>query len=146
MVEKLVSDSFMKNRNWTYPWINTLSCYKNWFYYISRPMCTKIYLKPRWWPFVFTLYKHFFLKKIERDLKLVSLPHFLHDFWRKILLRIYFAHWPKFISSWLLLLNILGNICIVIYDCSACNVINLYYYHCILLSCHVWVSEWIHTL
>ena len=47
-------------------------------------------------------------QKIKRGLELVSLPHFLHNFWRKIFLL------PSFIVWLPLLHEILGNVCIAI--------------------------------
>ena len=35
--------------------------------------------------------------KIKRGRELVSLPHFLHDFWRKIFILLYSMNWPNFI-------------------------------------------------
>ena len=43
--------------------------------------------------------KLFFFKK-KRGLELVSLPHFLHDFQRKIFLLLYSITWPNF-NVWL---------------------------------------------
>ena len=48
-------------------------------------------------------------QKTKRGLELVSLPHFLHDFWRKIFLLLYFINWPSFIAWLILLREILGN-------------------------------------
>ena len=57
-------------------------------------------------------------------MELVSLPHFLHDFRRKICLTLYFINWPNFIAWLSSLLEILGNMCIVNF-CKVCDVINL---------------------
>ena len=38
------------------------------------------------------------LQKTKRGLELVSLPHFLHYFWRKIYLTLGFINWPNFIA------------------------------------------------
>ena len=45
---------------------------------------------------------------------LVSLLHFLHDFWRKIFFLLYSINWLRFISLLFLLYGILGNMCVVI--------------------------------
>ena len=67
-------------------------------------------LKLRYRPLAFTSYKVFALQIT----KVVSLPQFLHDFWRKIFLTL-MLYWPNFIVFWLfLLLEISGNTCIVI--------------------------------
>ena len=47
--------------------------------------------KLRCWPLAFTFHKVFFKKK--RGLKLVSVPHFLHDLWRKIILTLKCFKW-----------------------------------------------------
>ena len=52
-------------------------------------------------------------QKINRGLELVSLPHFLDNFWRKIFL-LYSINWPSFIVWLPLLREILGNMCIAI--------------------------------
>ena len=77
-VEKLVPDPFLKNRNWAYRLINSLKFYTICFYCMSRSRTNK-YIETM----VLTTwsYKVFFKK---RGLKLPSLPHFLHDFGRKI--------------------------------------------------------------
>ena len=61
---------------------------------------------------------------IERVLELVSLPHFLHDFWREIFLLLYSINWPNFIFWLLLLREILGNLSIVIICWLVCDVID----------------------
>ena len=38
-----------------------------------------------------------FFKKMKRGLELVSLPHFPHNFWRKIFLLLCFINWSSFI-------------------------------------------------
>ena len=52
--------------------------------------------------------------KTKRGLKPVSLPHLLHDFSRKIFVTLYSINWPNFIVWLSLILEILGNMCIVI--------------------------------
>ena len=74
-------------------------------------------LKLRWWPLAFTLCK-VFLKHKKRSR--TSLPtSFLHGFWRKIFLKLYFRNWTNFIGWLPLHLEILGNMCIVIIFCPA---------------------------
>ena len=51
---------------------------------------------------------------LEMSLGLVSPPHFVYDFSRKIFLMLYSINWPNFIAWLLSLLEILGNRCIVI--------------------------------
>ena len=50
----------------------------------------------------------------KKSLELVSLPDFLHDFWRKIVLLLYFINWPNVIAWLPLFREILGNTYIVI--------------------------------
>ena len=48
-----------------------------------------------------------------------------HDFWRKSFLKLYSINWPSFKFAWLLLvLEMLGNICIVIICFPVCEVMN----------------------
>ena len=65
-----------------------------------------------------------FFKKIKRGLKLVSLPHFLHNFLRKLFLLIYSIDWPNFIVWLPLLCEILGNTCLAIASKPGCDVMN----------------------
>ena len=65
-------------------------------------------------PLAFTTYKTSLQNK--RGLGLVSLPHFLHNFWRIVFLLLHFTNWPNFIFWLPLLLEILGNTSVVI-DC-----------------------------
>ena len=62
-----------------------------------------------------------FLKK--RDLELVSLHYFLHDFKNKTFLTLHFINWPNFILWLPLLLDILCNICIVNVCCQDYDII-----------------------
>ena len=60
------------------------------------------------------------------SLTLASAPYFVHDFFKKIILMLYFTNWPNF-TIWLpLFLEILGYIYIyiVIISYLACDVIN----------------------
>ena len=69
-------------------------------------------LKLKCWLLTFTWYKA------------LPLYHFLYDFWRKMFL-LYSINWPIFIDWLPLLLEILGNICIVIICYPVCDIINL---------------------
>ena len=62
--------------------------YRNWLKLSCRPLA-------------FTSSKAFL--KNKKGLELVLLPHFLHDFWRKIFLLLYSITWPNF-NVWLSLL------------------------------------------
>ena len=77
-------------------------------------------LKLRRCPLVFTVHKAF-LKNQKRGLELVSMIYFLHDFEEKCFLR-YILLTDQ--VSLPLVLEILGDMCIVIICCPDCNVIN----------------------
>ena len=60
----------------------------------------------------------------EKGLGLVSPPHFVYDFSRKMFLMLHFINWPNFIVCFPFLLEILDNICIKIVSKPGCDVIN----------------------
>ena len=109
-----------KNSKLAYLWINSLKCYKIYFFFKVKDY--KNILKPRWKALAFTSYKAF-LRNTERSR--TSLPT-LFSSWllRKIFLFLYFINWPNFIDWLPLLLQKLGNICIVIICCPVFDVIN----------------------
>ena len=51
---------------------------------------------------------------LEKDLGIVSLPHFVYDFSRKVFLMLYSINGPNFIARLRSLLEILVNMCIAI--------------------------------
>ena len=51
-------------------------------------------------------------------------PCFLHGFWRKVFLMLYFINWLNFIAWFSLLFEILGHMCIVIICCPYREVIH----------------------
>ena len=59
----------------------------------------------------------------EKGLGLVSPPHFVYDFSRKMFLKLYSISWPNFIVGLPLLLEILGNMRITIVCWPGCDVI-----------------------
>ena len=61
---------------------------------------------------------------IGKGLAIVSPPHFVHDFSRKMFLELYFINWPNFIVWLPLLLEILGIMCIAIVCFSGFDVLN----------------------
>ena len=95
-------------------------------------------LKLSCWPLAFTLYKVFFEKTC---LQLISLPHFMRDFWRKILLALYLINRPSSIASLPLLLQILGNMCIVIIFCPVCDVINFEINHSFFIKPFFYITK-----
>ena len=68
-------------------------------------------------------YTKLFYKR-KRGLKLIFLPHFLHDFWRKIFSTLSFINSPNSIASLSLLLEILDNTCLGNNCCLFCDVRN----------------------
>ena len=58
----------------------------------------------------------------EKGLELVSPPHFVWDFSRKIFFRLYSINWPNFIALLPLLLKILDNICVTNVCFPGCHV------------------------
>ena len=68
-------------------------------------------------------YTKLFYKR-KRGLKLIFLPHFLHDFWRKIFSTLSFINLPNSIASLSLLLEILDNTCLGNNCCLFCDVRN----------------------
>ena len=71
---------YRKKGNWAYLWINSLKCYKLVFILCPSRVLSK-YIKTKVLNSCFSLIKTFL--KVKRDLRLVCLHHFLHDFWKK---------------------------------------------------------------
>ena len=122
MVEKLFLDPSLKSQNWVYFWINSLKFYTVCFYCMPNWGLSK-YIETKLRVICFYLDKAFL--ETKRGLELVSLLHFLHDFWRKIYLLLNCINWANIIVWLLLLRGILTNMCIVIVWSPGCNVINL---------------------
>ena len=61
---------------------------------------------------------------LEKNLGIVSPPHFVYDFSKKIFFMLYFTNWSNFIASLSLLLDILINMCIAIACFPGCDVRN----------------------
>ena len=129
LVEKLVSDPFIKNQNWAYLWINSLKYYEVCFYCMTKSRSINDFYKS-------------FLKNKKRS-GLVSLPHFLHDFWRKIFFLLYFIKLRNFIGWLTLLLEISRIMRIVIICCAACDVKNFGIDHTFLMKpfCYITNSQ-----
>ena len=62
---------------------------------------------------------------LEKDLGIVSPPHFVHDISKKMFLMLYSINWPILIAWLFLLLEILINMCIAIVCFPRFDVINL---------------------
>ena len=82
---------FRKSQIWVYFWINSANLYTVCFYCMPSPRLSKYF-----------------------ETKLVPLPQFLHDFWRKMFFFLYSVDWPNFIVPLSLLREILDNFCIAI--------------------------------
>ena len=81
------------------------------------------------------------LLKAKGDLELVSLPHFLHDFWGKIFLTLYITNWSNF-TAWLpLLLEISDNMCIKIIFSTVRGVIHFGINHRILNKSFFYITK-----
>ena len=88
MVEILFPESFLKNQNWAYLWINSLKVYIVYFYRMPSQGYRNI-LKQS--------------SRTKRALELVSQLHFLHAFCKKLSFLLYSLDWPNFIvwlPSW----------------------------------------------
>ena len=106
VVEKLVSDCFLKNQNWAYLWMNSLKYIKFVFIvYPSQGLPKYINTKVLTTCFYFI---YSFFKKQKWSLRLVSLPKLLHEF----------------LKNFVAYLSLLGNICIVFVCCLGCEIIN----------------------
>ena len=118
MKKKLDPDAFLRNENWAYLWINSLKFYTVSIYFIPSWRLSK-YIKTKLHTTCY-LCRAFLKNKKRSEQKLVSLPHFLHDFWRKIFLLLYSINCPSFIVWLPLLREILGNMYIII--CTMCDI------------------------
>ena len=61
---------------------------------------------------------------LEKSLGIVSKPHVVYDFSRKMSLTVYSTNWPNFIVWLPLFLEIFGNMFIATVRFPGCNVIN----------------------
>ena len=59
---------------------------------------------------------------LEKGLGIVSSPHFVNDFSRKMFFRLYSIDWPNVIVLLHLILEILGNMCIAIVCFPGCEI------------------------
>ena len=91
-MEKLFPDLFLKNQDWAYPWINSNVLYSLFLLY-SKLRAREIYWNKA---ADHLLLSHTDFLKIKSGQELVSLPHFLHDFWKKMFLLLYFINLTKF--------------------------------------------------
>ena len=61
---------------------------------------------------------------LEKGMGIVSSPHFVHHFSKKMFLILYFINWTNFIVWLLLLFEVFGNMCIAIVCSPDCDTIN----------------------
>ena len=108
---ELFPESFLKNLNWEYLWNKSLKVL--FVFAVCQVKGLSIYIKLSCRLLAITSYRDF-LKNNKRVLQLVSLLHFLYECWRKIFLLLHSIHCPNFIVWLLALLEIFGNMCIVI--------------------------------
>ena len=140
MVKKLVSDPVIKCHNWTFFWTDSLKWYKVCVYCLCLSRGLRKFINPKVLTTCFHLIYSFF-KKIKRDQELVSLPHFLHNIWRKMFLMLYFINWQNFIYWLPFLLEILGNLSVIIIFCPACDVINIEINHSFLVKSFFYITK-----
>ena len=82
-----------------------------------------------------------FIKTTGTSLEPVFLPYFLHGFWGKIFLTLYFFNWPNFIAWLRLRFEIFWNICIVIIWCPAYDVISFEINHNFLIKPFFYITK-----
>ena len=101
MMEKIVPDPFLKYRTSKNLWINNLRFYAICFYCMSNSRAIKLY-----WSWagdhLLCCYIKVFQKKKEkkRGQVLVSLPYFVHDFWKKLFLIYILLNDQNLLSAW----------------------------------------------
>ena len=110
VVEKLFLDPFLKYQNWANLWINILNFIQFAFIVCQVESCRNI-LKVSCRPCA--LFSDKAILKTKRGLGLVSLPHFLRDFKKRIFLLLYSINWPNFIARFPLRREIFDNVYIV---------------------------------
>ena len=99
-------------------------------YCMSMSRTTKMYWKDHTDNLFLILIMLF--EKTKRGLEPVSLPWFVHDFWRNIFLTLYFINLPNFITWLSLLYDILGNKCLIVNCRPVCDVIKFEINHSFL--------------
>ena len=110
----MVPDPFLDNQDWAYLLISSPK-----FYCLnSMPSCMSNCMTT-----CFCSYKLFW--KIKVGLEIVYLPYFQHDFLMKIFLTLCYINWSNFIARFIFhILDILGNMCIVIICFPIDDIIN----------------------
>ena len=109
MVKKIFLETFIKKLNRVYLWINSLKLCNLFLLYANlRAIEIECNQAADYWLLSYIK----ILKK--RSQKLVFLPYFLHDFWRKTFLLLYSIVWPNLIVWLPLIREIMSNMCIAI--------------------------------
>ena len=81
VLEKLVLDPFLKNQNWVYLLLNSLKFHSLFLLYVQvEDYPTILKLLTTWFYFIESCFKK---QREVGGMELVSLDHFLRDFWRK---------------------------------------------------------------
>ena len=124
-MEKLFPDPIVKTQNWACHWINDLK------FYIVCLYCMLSWVLSKYIAFIYILTNCFyliwsFLKLTKRGLELVSLHHFLHDFWIKMFLVLYsikckisLPGWFYFVRHWAIyVLQLLVNKAVTWWTCK----------------------------
>ena len=124
VVEKLVPESFIKNQNWAYIWINSLKCYKVCFYCMSKSRSPKIYEK-----------------EVSDQLYLLYIRLFKNKTKQKEVYGTIILIWPSFIAWLSLLLEIMGTMCLVIIFCPVCGVINFEIERRFLIKAFIYLTK-----
>ena len=81
------------------------------------------------------------LDALEKDLKIVFPPRFVHDFWRKMFFFLCSIIWPNFIAWLSLCLEILDHMYIVTVCFSGCGIINLKINHIFFIKPLFYLSK-----
>ena len=90
------------------------------------------YIEHKCWPLAYTANKA--ILKSKNDLELLSQYHFLHGFWRKMFLTIFYINWQHFIVWLFLLLEISDRMFMLIDYFPCCYVINFEIYRNFLVN------------
>ena len=112
MVDILFQDPFLKSQNRPYVWVNNVKFYTVCFQCIESWRLSK-YIETNLETAYF-YFRYSFSKKTKRFLKLVYLPHFLDDIWRKMFIWLYCINWLNLFLLMPVLREILWNMCFVI--------------------------------
>ena len=121
-MHKISPRHFLKNQTEAYLWIKSLRFLLQFVLYVCASEGLAKYIQNK------VLNNCLYLSVFQNQKNLVSLFHFLAEFWRKIFLTLYSVNWPDFAVSLrylvFLLLEILGIMCIAIVSFPVDDVIN----------------------